>query len=141
MTYPRNPDLPETVASAILALAEGDSILLSEPSPTGSEKLRQAIYGWIWVNGLRGAFRIRRESPTHLRIYRKTELHTLIHRVEKAIGPEQEFVLNNLLELEEEKDTLFAIQKGIAEGRLAPDSALRVLEEWRAKVGGTDVSP
>lgn len=135
MTYSHNPELSDEVVSTLTSLKEGDSVVFSDPTQAGSDLLRRNIYAWLFVNGLRGVFKISRETPKRIRVLRKVLPRPTIHSVERAFGPAQEFVLDCLLNIASEDEALACIRRGIAEGRLPVEDMEETLAEWRAKVG------
>ena len=131
MTYPRQTQLSAELTNAVLALAEGSSLLLSEASPAATDVLRRKLYEWFFQNSLRGVFKIQREAPTRLRVVRRINLRPEI--VFPALSTTEEFVCNNLLDCETEEEASVRVRKALTDGQLTFGQVEEVLAEWRKK--------
>jgi hypothetical protein len=132
--YTRNPELSQQVIDTLLELPEGGSVVLEEPTQMGCDRLRQALYAWLFHQGIKSEFKVMRETRWKLRVLRKARLHTTAHTVELPLTVAQEFVIECLLDAATEDEALACIRKGVAENKLPEEQINDALEEWRKKV-------
>lgn len=118
-------NIPEKLTS----LREGEAVFI-EDRPEALERIRNLVYGWAFATGLRGVFKISKESPTRLRILRKVLPSPTIIK-EGDFTTIERFVMEELLEVLDEE---VAIQK-IKDSSLSPGEFDIALKEWKRVQG------
>jgi len=110
------------------SLAEGEGFSLRD-TPSAIDELRNLLYTYFSIEGIKSCYRIRRESPISLRIVRIPIPRPRIVK-DKPPSPIEEFVLSELIHEEKEEEVL-----GIIHDKLAPESRDKALAFWKEVSG------
>jgi len=81
----------------------------------------------------KGTFRISRENPSTIRILKRFGAQT--HLKEDSKGKGTAFVLDNLLEIQDEPKAIAILQEAREAGKLSSFELLDALREWRKVMG------
>jgi hypothetical protein len=106
-------------------LPEGDVLFLSYHSPSYTNRVRQVFYNWRYLENKAHLYKVRRLSPTMLSI-QKFE-HEEPRMITSKLKPHEEFVIDNLLGVTNEKEALACIQ----DSSLTPQEKVDCVLEWR----------
>ena len=134
MTYPTKlTNQAELVLAPFLpqlkTLRDGESFVL-EDTAEAMDTLRYYIYSWLHLNSMKELYALRRETPTTLRILRRTIPDPKLISVE-MLSSAEEFVKDYLLDTETWDEAKGIVVEAIEKGRMSVDLLTEVEAEWR----------
>lgn len=137
----RASQIPESLQELILSLKEEDSIYLEIHKKMNTQTFRNRVYQFLHQAALKPLFRLSLDGRK-LRIQRllQEDAYICISQQE-VLDSVENFVLDNLIDTNDEDKALEIIQQGLEDGRLNKSQALLIIQEWkRAIVGKTEPS-
>jgi len=122
----------QPIIGRMLKLREGDSFSFKT---NNQSKIRNWLYTWLRLNNMKPRFKIRADSKNQLSIIRIEPICVDILS-EPKLTPIQEFVRDNLLELNDEEEVLKCLRAATDRGDITPGEITLCFIEWEKKQGG-----
>lgn len=134
MAYPKqlSPLGEQTVLpylKSIEALREGESITFSD-TPQRLITFRYYLYAWLAQQDLKSFFKIKQLSKDRLLLMKLRVPQPKIVEEDK-LSFEEEFVLNNLLDVE----SIENVELFLSESDFQTETSLKILTEWKRVMG------
>lgn len=113
----------------IVSLSPGEDYLL-KGSRSDLDSLRYYLYVFFEINSLKQLYKVYRASPTQL-VVSKVLIPTAQGFVKQNLSSIENFVLEELAEVEDQPTAEEKIDSGIADGRVNAEDSGNILLEWR----------
>ncbi len=113
----------------------GENFIITSPS-SSIKQIEYWLRCFLFVDGYpRGAFRISRETPTTLRIFKRFGIGAEGKITEDNTEDGIRFALDHLLDVKTEEEAITILQAAREKGELGAKQFLQALEEWKRIMG------